>query len=369
MSINRRRLLALCHKESLQIVRDPSSILIAFIMPVVLLVVMGYAINLDVDHLRLGIWRTDSGAPAVRLEQALRGSTALEIHGGPSKEALLGSLERGEIRGLLVIDEGFSRAMAGQGGGTPRVLLLTDGSEPNTANFVTNYVQGIWQGWLAREGVSLPVAVESRAWFNPALVSRNFLVPGSIAVVMTIIGALLTSLVVAREWERGTMEALLSTQVTRTELLLSKLVPYYFLGMIAMVLCMAVSVWVLGVPYRGSLLILFVISSLFLASTLGMGLLISTITRNQFNAAMVALNAAFLPSIMLSGFIFQIDSMPAIVRAVTYIIPARYFVSTLQTLFLAGNVGTVLMINLLFLIASAVVFIGLTAWKTQRRLD
>ena len=160
MSINRRRLLALCRKESLQIVRDPSSILIAFIMPVVLLVVMGYAINLDVDHLRLGIWRTDGGAPAIRLEQALRGSNALEVHGGPSKEALLGSLERGEIRGLLVIDEGFSRAMAGQGGGTPRVLLLTDGSEPNTANFVTNYVQGIWQGWLAREGFSLPVAVE-----------------------------------------------------------------------------------------------------------------------------------------------------------------------------------------------------------------
>ncbi|MGL6531988.1 ABC transporter permease [Aeromonas caviae] len=156
MSINRRRLLALCRKETLQIVRDPSSILIAFIMPVVLLVVMGYAINLDVDHLRLGIWRTDSGAPAVRLEQALRGSTALEIHSGPSKESLLATLARGEIRGLLVIDDGFSRALAGQGNGTPQALLLTDGSEPNTANFVTNYVQGIWQGWLAAKGSPCP---------------------------------------------------------------------------------------------------------------------------------------------------------------------------------------------------------------------
>ncbi len=208
-----------------------------------------------------------------------------------------------------------------------------------------------------------------RYWFNPAAISRHYIIPGAITIIMTVIGAILTSLVIAREWERGTMEALLSTQVTRSELLLSKLIPYYFLGMAAMALCMAVAVWVLGVPYRGSLLILLLISSLFLASTLGMGLLISTLTRNQFNAAMVALNAAFLPSIMLSGFIFQIDSMPAIVRAVTYIIPARYFVSTLQTLFLAGNVGTVLLINLLFLIASAVVFIGLTAWKTQRRLD
>ncbi|HGX0210200.1 TPA: ATP-binding cassette domain-containing protein [Escherichia coli] len=166
-----------------------------------------------------------------------------------------------------------------------------------------------------------------------------------------------------------TMEALLSTEITRTELLLCKLIPYYFLGMLAMLLCMLVSVFILGVPYRGSLLILFFISSLFLLSTLGMGLLISTITRNQFNAAQVALNAAFLPSIMLSGFIFQIDSMPAVIRAVTYIIPARYFVSTLQSLFLAGNIPVVLVVNVLFLIASAVMFIGLTWLKTKRRLD
>lgn len=165
------------------------------------------------------------------------------------------------------------------------------------------------------------------------------------------------------------MEALLSTQVTRAELLLSKLLPYYVLGMAVMVLCMVVSVFVLGVPYRGSLWLLFGISSLFLACTLGMGLLISTLTRNQFNAAMVALNAAFLPAVMLSGFVFEIDSMPELVRAVSYIIPARYFVSTLQTLFLAGNIGSVLVVNLLFLIASAVIFIGLTAWQTRRRLD
>ncbi|VEB61865.1 ABC transport system permease component YbhS [Salmonella enterica subsp. enterica] len=153
--------------------------------------------------------------------------------------------------------------------------------------------------------------------------------------------------------------------MTRVELLLCKLIPYYFLGMLAMLLCMLVSVFILGVPYRGSLVILFIITSLFLLSTLGMGLLISTITRNQFNAAQVALNAAFLPSIMLSGFIFQIDSMPAVIRAVTYIIPARYFVSTLQSLFLAGNIPVVLGVNVLFLIASAVMFIGLTWLKNQ----
>ena len=187
------------------------------------------------------------------------------------------------------------------------------------------------------------IDVQTRYWFNPAAISQHFIIPGAVTIIMTVIGAILTSPVIAREWERGTMEALL--------------------------LCMLVSVFILGVPYRGSLVVLFFITSLFLLSTLGMGLLISTITRNQFNAAQVALNAAFLPSIMLSGFIFQIDSMPAVIRAVTYIIPARYFVSTLQSLFLAGNIPVVLIINTLFLMASAVMFIGLTWMKTKRRLD
>ena len=369
MSINRRRLLALCRKESLQIVRDPSSILIAFIMPMVLLVVMGYAINLDVDHLRLGIWRTDRGASAVRLEQALRGSTALEIHGGPSKAALLASLERGEIRGLLVIDDGFSAALASQGDGTPKALLLTDGSEPNTANFVTHYVQGIWQGWLAREGFSLPVAVESRAWFNPALVSRNFLVPGSIAVVMTIIGALLTSLVVAREWERGTMEALLATPVTKAELLLSKLLPYYGLGIAAMLICLLFSVAVMGVPWRGSLISLFVLTTLFLGSALGLGLFLSTVMRSQFNAAQAALTAAYLPAMMLSGFVFEIASMPPLLRAITHLIPARYFACSLQTLYQAGNVLSILLVNGVCLLLLAAFWLALTARKTRRTLE
>lgn len=368
MSINRRRLLALCRKESLQIVRDPSSILVAFIMPVLLLVVMGYAINLDVDQLRLGVWRADSGAPAVRLEQALRGSTALEVRGGASKEALLERLAHGEIRGLLVIEAGFSRAL-GQGSAAP-IVLLTDGAEPNTANFVSNYVQGIWQGWLAQEGLAAaPVAVVTRAWFNPALVSRNFLVPGSIAVVMTIIGALLTSLVVAREWERGTMEALLATPITKAELLLSKILPYYGLGIIAMFICLLFSVLVMGVPWRGSLLALFLLSSLFLGSALGLGLFLSTLMRSQFNAAQAALTAAFLPAMMLSGFVFEIASMPPLLRAITHLIPARYFASALQTLYQAGNVLSILLVNGLFLLLLAAFWLILTARTLRRTLE
>ncbi|MCR0999361.1 ABC transporter permease [Serratia rubidaea] len=369
-----RRVRALCLKETRQILRDPSSWLIAFLIPLLLLFIFGYGINLDSSKLRLGILVEQQSEEARDLVNAFAGSPYIDPTISDNRQALIGKMQAGEIRGLVVIPVDFARRMARPYDSAP-IQVITDGSEPNTANFVQGYTQGVWQIWQQQRAEDggrndrPPIEVQMRYWFNPAAISQHFIIPGAITIIMTVIGAILTSLVVAREWERGTMEALLSTQVTRSELLLSKLLPYYVLGMLAMLLCMVVAVWVFGVPYRGSLLLLFVISSLFLISTLGMGLLISTIARNQFNAAMVALNAAFLPSIMLSGFIFQIDSMPAVVRAVTYIIPARYFVSTLKTLFLAGNIGSMLLINLLFLIASAVLFIGLTAWKTQRRLD
>ncbi|AKA39695.1 ABC transporter permease [Yersinia ruckeri] len=369
-----RRLRALCRKETRQILRDPSSGLIAFVIPIMLLFIFGYGINLDSSKLHVGILMEQQSKPAQDLAAAFTGSPYIAAQISDDRHALIQAMQAGKIRGLIVIPGDFAQQLDRPPDTSP-IQVITDGSEPNTANFVQGYAQGIWKVWQQQQGQNLGqtneplIDVQLRYWFNPAAISRHFIIPGAITIIMTVIGAILTSLVIAREWERGTMEALLSTQITRSELLLSKLLPYYFLGMIAMVLCMVVSVFILGVPYRGSLGILFVMTSLFLANTLGMGLLISTVTRNQFNAAMIALNAAFLPSVMLSGFIFEIDSMPAIVQAVTYIIPARYFVSSLQTLFLAGNIGTVLWINLLFLIASAVVFIGLTAWKTKRRLD
>ncbi|AJI93727.1 ABC-2 type transporter family protein [Yersinia ruckeri] len=369
-----RRLRALCRKETCQILRDPSSGLIAFVIPIMLLFIFGYGINLDSSKLHVGILMEQQSKPAQDLAAAFTGSPYIAAQISDDRHALIQAMQAGKIRGLIVIPGDFAQRLDRPPDTSP-IQVMTDGSEPNTANFVQGYAQGIWKVWQQQQGQNLGqtneplIDVQLRYWFNPAAISRHFIIPGAITIIMTVIGAILTSLVIAREWERGTMEALLSTQITRSELLLSKLLPYYFLGMIAMVLCMVVSVFILGVPYRGSLAILFVMTSLFLANTLGMGLLISTVTRNQFNAAMIALNAAFLPSVMLSGFIFEIDSMPAIVQAVTYIIPARYFVSSLQTLFLAGNIGTVLWINLLFLIASAVVFIGLTAWKTKRRLD
>ncbi|MEA9391345.1 ABC transporter permease [Acerihabitans sp. TG2] len=369
-----RRLRALCTKETRQIMRDPSSGLIAVVIPLLLLFIFGYGINLDSSRLHVGILMEQQSADARDLAYAFAGSPYIQPTISDNRQQLVSLMQAGKIRGLIVIPVDFDRNMARAGNSAP-IQVITDGSEPNTANFVQGYAQGIWQIWRQQraedrgQAFEQLIDVRARYWFNPAAISRNFIIPGAITIIMTVIGAILTSLVIAREWERGTMEALLSTQVTRAELLLSKLLPYYVLGMGAMALCMIVAVWVMSVPFRGSWLLLFGISSLFLASTLGMGLLISTLTRNQFNAAMVALNAAFLPAVMLSGFIFQIESMPAVVRAVTFIIPARYFVSTLQSLFLAGNIGGILLMNTLFLVASALAFIGLTAWKTKRRLD
>ena len=373
-SFSARRLLALCRKESYQIVRDPSSILIAFILPVLLLFIFGFGVNLDATRVRLGVLTEDQGEAAQSFVATLVASPYVDAAYGHSRTELDGWLMSGDVRGLVVLPADFGRRLDTAGAIAP-VQVVTDGAEPNTANFVSAYVQGVWAVWLAarandRAVVALPsIDLVPRYWFNPAAISRNYLVPGSIAVIMTIIGALLTSLVVAREWERGTMEALLSTPVTRAELLLSKILPYYVLALGAMFICVAISVVILRVPFRGSLVLLAAYTTLFLGSALGMGLLISTVNRNQFNAAQAALNAAFLPATMLSGFVFEIASMPTPVRLFSYLIPARYFVSALQTLFQAGFVGSVLWRDALFLLLSAVFFLGLTARATRARLE
>jgi ABC-2 type transport system permease protein len=369
-----RRLAALCRKESYEVLRDPSSIVIAFVLPVLLLFIFGYGVNLDSSAIRIGVLVEDDSAEAARFAATLAATPNLDARRAHSRAQVEGWLVRGSVRGFVVLPPDFGARLARPGDTAP-VQLVTDGAEPNTAAFVSAYVEGAWEAWLQQRATdrggstTALVSAVPRYWFNPAAISRHYIVPGSIAVIMTIIGALLTSLVVAREWERGTMEALLSTPVTRAEFLLSKVLPYYALGMAAMLLCLVVSVVVLGVPFRGSVALLLVFSTLFLGSSLGLGLLLSTLLRNQFNAAQAALNAAFLPATMLSGFIYEIAGMPLPIRLATYLVPARYFVEALQTLFQAGFVGTVLLRDFLFLTVSAALFLGVTALKTRRRLD
>ena len=371
-SFSLKRLFALCRKEALQIIRDPGSIIICFILPFILLFIFGFGINFDSAALRVGLTLQDQTPQARRFADAFQASPYFSVTVSDNKEDLINLMQAGKIRALVVVPVDFSRNLSADGK-TAALQVIVDGSEPNTANFVHAYVSAAWMLWLQGEtasGAARPfIDVRPRFWFNQDAVSRNFIVPGAITIIITVIGAILTSLVIAREWERGTMEALLSTRITKLEFLLSKLIPYYLLGMLALAVCMIVSTTLFKTPFRGSYALLWLTSSLFLANALGMGLLISTATRNQFNASQIALNAAFLPTVMLSGFVFEIDSMPAIVRVVTYIIPARYYVNLIRTLFLAGNVSGVLISNALFLLATASLFIGLTVKKTRLGLE
>lgn len=371
-SFSLRRLAALCRKESYQVVRDPSSILVAFVLPVVLLFIFAYGINLDTHDLRIGLIQQDQGVEAIRLEQALFASSAFAVTRGSSRSQMLSKMAKGEVRAIVVIPNDFAKKTINK---TPIVQLLTDGSDPNTAHFVANYLQGVMLNAQVQHMHDLGMSTHSgiilqpRYWFNSSTVSRNFLVPGAIAIVLTIIGALLTSLVIAREWERGTMEALLATPISRAELLLSKILPYYVLAMMAMFICLGIAVFLMHVPFRGSLFALFIMTTLFLGCALGMGLLLSTIFRNQFNAAQAALTGAFLPALMLSGFVFEIASMPRFLQYVTYLLPARYFSNALQTLFQVGGPWSLLWTNAACLILLMLFFLGLTALKTRRSLD
>ena len=376
-ALSMSRLLALCRKETRQITRDPSSMLICFVIPLLLLIIFGYGINLDSAALRIGLVLEDQSPQARNLAAAFKASPFIDARVYTSRQPAIKKMQEGELRGIIIVPTDFSRKLEAfaNSGEKAGIQLLTDGSEPNTANFVQAYATGAWKIWLQNEmqdkatGMPQLIEEETRFWYNQAAISRNYLMPGAVSIIITVVGAILTSLVIAREWERGTMEALLSTRVTRLELMLSKLIPYYLMGLLALALCMFFSVVVFSVPFNGSWLLLWLVSSLFLANTLGMGLLISTLTRNQFNAAQVALNVAFLPAIMLSGFVFEIDSMPALVKAATYIIPARYYVSLMHTLFLAGNIPVILLVNSAFLFATGGLLLTLTFLKTRLRLE
>jgi ABC-2 type transport system permease protein len=272
---------------------------------------------------------------------------------------------------MVVIPAGFGADLAA--GDAAPVQVIVDGADPNTANFVQNYVQAALANWTrmrAAEGTARPppVAMAQRFWFNPELTSRNFLVPGSIAIVMTLIGTLLTSLVVAREWERGTMEAVMATPVTAAELLAGKVLPYFVLGLASMTLCVVVAVGLFDVPFRGSVAALYVLSAAFLMPALGQGLLISAATKNQFLASQLALISGFLPAFLLSGFLYEIDSMPQAIRWLTAIVPARYLIPSLQTVFLAGDIWPMFLRAIAMMLLIGAVFLGLAARSTRKRI-
>jgi ABC-2 type transport system permease protein len=366
-----RRFAALVRKESTQIIRDPSSILIAFVLPLILLFIFGYGVSLDATRTRVGVVLERSTPVTEDLAASFRGSRYFEAILGHDRRQFEDLLVLGRIRGIIVVPSTFA---ADQAGGEPAAIqVIVDGSEPNAASFVQNYAQGVVATWAAQRAAEVtarppPIAVQQRFWFNPELASRNFLVPGSIAIVMTLVGTLLTSLVVAREWERGTMEALMATPVTAAELLAGKILPYFALGLASMTLCVLIAVFVFGVPFRGSVLALYALSACFLIPALGQGLLISAATKNQFLASQIALLSAFLPAFLLSGFLFEINSMPLAIQYITAIVPARYLIPSLQSVFLAGDVWPMFLEAMAVMLGIGTVLFVLAARSTRKRI-
>ncbi len=371
---HRRRLLALMIKEYAQIRRDPSTFLIAFVMPMLLLFLFGYAVSLDPRETKIALVVQDDSAAAARLAGAYVHSPYFAVTPlkavGPARTLMM----QDRIRGFVVIPPDFGARMA-KGDPAP-VQIVTDGTQPNQATFIASYADGVRMNWMASEmdpngtrGLGPPVSVSTRVWYNPGLESRFFLVPGSIAIVMTMIGTLLTALVIAREWERGTMEALLATPVRMTEFIASKVVPYFLLGLGSMALCTVIAVVVFSLPFRGSIFALFLIASAFLLPALGLGLFISSATKNQFVASQAALFASFLPTFLLSGFIFEISSMPWPIQALTYAVPARYLIPALQTVFMAGDVWPIILPNVAIMLCFGIGFFILCFRATRRSLD
>lgn len=366
-----RRFAALVRKESAQVVRDPSSLLIAFVLPVMLLFLFGYALSLDTQTTRIGLVVEEASPITSDLASAFRASRYFDVAEGRDRRDFENDLILGNVHGIVVIPSNFAADRAA--GRSPSVQVLVDGSEPNTANFIQNYVSATVQTWERARAtetgsVAPPITANPRFWFNPELTSRNFLVPGSIAIVMTLVGTLLTSLVVAREWERGTMEAMMATPVTATELLLGKLVPYFLLAMASMTLCLVVAVGLFHVPFRGSVGALYLLAAVFLVPALGQGMLISAATKNQFLASQLALLSGFLPSFLLSGFLFEIKSMPTVIQYVTLIVPARYFIPSLQTVFMAGDVWPMFFKSIVIMLLIGALMFAVAARSTVKRI-
>lgn len=365
-----QRLRALVRKESLQVVRDPSALLIAFVLPVVLLFLFAYAVSLDIRKVPLGVVLESDSASAQSLAAAFGGTRYFVVTAARDRREVADAVAAGRLKGYVVIPQDFERRVAARLTG-PWIQIVTDGSQPNTASFVAGYAQGVVSRWLREQGLAEPgaVVIQARFWFNPEVESRRFLVPGAIAIVMTMIGTLLTALVMAREWERGTMEALLSTPARVVEVLAGKLLPYFGLGLLATLGSAVLAVGVFGLPLQGSWAALLLLSAVFLVPALGQGLVISVLAKNQFIAAQVALFTGFLPAFLLSGFLFEIDSMPLAIRAFTVVVPARYFIASLQTVFLAGDVWRVLLPNIAAMLAIGAVFFALARARTRKSLD
>jgi ABC-2 type transport system permease protein len=369
------RLRGLIRKEVRHVLRDPSSILIAFLLPIVLLVTNGFGISLDASEMRVAVVIQAPEETARGMLQALDASPYLSVQRALSTRDGETAMTEGRVRGMLVVRDDYSQRLGRPGSWPVPAQLVVNATDPNTARILEGYVSGALQVWLSGQqherrlvapgGIDL----EYRDWFNAELRSADFIVPGIIAMVMTMAGTLLTASGVSREWEHGTMESMLASPARIGELILARLACNFGLGIGSMIMSVLIAIVVFDVPFRGGTVALAAAVSLFLMFALGLGLFISTLARNQFVAAQLSFLTTMMPAMMLSGMLFDIAAMPHWLRIITYFVPARYLVAILQTLFLAGDVWPVILPNLVGLAIAAVVTLTATLLVTRRRLD
>jgi len=372
------RLVALTRKEVRQLLRDRSNLAIGIALPALLILLFGYGISLDIDNAPIAIVLEDSSPTTLDVLEGLRLSTYITpvyVRTMPEATRLM---QAHEVDGILRVPSDFaSRLAAGRG----QLQLIVHGADASTARIIQGYVSGALAQWSIRTADSQAglattsgdapfgtVVVEQRMWFNSANTSTWYLVPGLIVLIMTLVGAFLTSLVVAREWERGTLEALFVTPVRPLEILLAKLIPYFVVGMIGFSMCMVAARFLFHVPMEGSMWLLVLSSVLYMFVALGVGLLISSATKNQFIASQVALLTSFLPAMMLSGFLFDLNNVPTVVRVIGELLPATHFLDLIKTLMLAGNVWPIVIKDCAILTAYAVILLTAARLVTRKRI-
>ncbi len=372
------RFLAVARKEVVQILRDSRSLIIVVIMPVILVLLFGYGVNLDLKGLPVYVYDRDGSQQSQDLLKRFQATEYFDVVRVVNDyPALARSLDDGHAKIGIVIPWDFSQRL--HDGRPAQVQALVDGSDDNTANVLIGYSQAVVQGyssdiqleWLRARGKLVqpaPVSVETRTWYNEDLESSAFIVPGVLALVMSVIGAFLTSLTIAREWERGTMEQLISTPVTPAEVMLGKLVPYFIIGMFDVIICALIAIYWFQVPFRGSFLTLLVSSAMFMVVVLSLGFFISVIAGSQLAASQIALLITFLPAFLLSGFLYAIEQMPLVLQWVTRILPARYYVSVLKKIFLKGTPTALLYSDLVPLAVFTLVLAVLATRAFHKRL-
>lgn len=366
------RLLAVSRKEVIQLRRDPRSLALAFLLPVLLLVIFSYAISWDVADIRTVVLDQDRSARSRALVDAFRSSGYFSVRESPPvSRGLAPLLDRGAAQLVLVIPPDFADRL--DAGRQAEVQAVVDGSDANTATIVLGYTQATVRAFAVDAGGGLrlaePLRLESRVWYNEQLRSRDMIVPGLVAVIMMIIAAMLTSLTIAREWERGTMEQLASTPVHRAEVVLGKLFPYLLIGLVDMAVVTLLGVFLFGVPFRGSPWLLLGASTLFLIGALGLGMFISAATRSQLLATQLAMVATFLPAFLLSGFMYAIEVMPRPLQTVSLLVPARYFLVVTRGIFLKGVGADVLVYQGLLMLAFAALGIFLSIRSFRKELE